>query len=289
MKVQIGWPCLLLLLAAGCAPTYPKSALRSARVVVPAVKAKVPGPCSIARDNNDNGKLNQWTAYSYDKKGQVGIAAEYDNPTGKPTLVTLNSYDGAGHLVKQVVKRGRARSILRYDYNGKGELTRMAVDENGDGNVDNVTRYAYDAAGNRVRSAFYLAGRSHPQSVTVFTYNPGGLLVQEATDVNNDGKMDRRILYSYDRAGNKVVEKTFWSGSPKPSMIAHYYYDKNHHRIRKTVDENGNGSIDRETDYKVDSFGNTYAKTDILWGKIISRERVYNDYSCWEAAKAKKK
>lgn len=265
MKGRVWNIGLVLLLAAGCAPSYPKPALMAAKVQVPQVQAKKAGPCSIGRDWNDDGKIDQWTAFTYNKAGKVAVEAQYSKLGGRPDLVTRSSYDGKGNLVREIRKTDAAKGQTDYAYDAKGHLVKMTVVEHG--RVQLVVDYDYNAVGQKVRETQFRGGSRQPASVILYRYNSKGELAETDTDSNGDGKIDRKTLTTYDARGNKTIEKIFWGDSKTPGLIAHYYYDEENNRIRKTVDENGDGKIDREILYKVDKYGNAYATTEKMQGK----------------------
>jgi antitoxin component YwqK of YwqJK toxin-antitoxin module len=134
-------------------------------------------------------------------------------------------------------------------YDGGGKLTRLLYDQNGDKKAD-----------------------------VVMLFYPNGKPRQVETDADFDGKIDRWQYYSE----KGVAEKEGYSraGAAKPDTWQ--YFDASGSIIRREIDDNGDGKVDRTENFQngrvaavgVDSDGDGRIERWQTWaaGRVVSEE-----------------
>jgi len=207
---------------------------------------------------------------SFNEKGQLArelllrgdtleleIAYEYDND-GR--LVSTQNLLNQQH--EQVVyKNGKVERILFMNSDGSrsleqiheyndDQLTRLGVDQDGDGINEQLIHLNYNADG-RV-SEFIVTGEN--QSKTSLTYEQDRLKERQE-DLDSDGEVDLVSTYQYDQQG-RLSTRTIESSAPQvESGISHFSYDGQGQKTRYTTDRSGDGVDDYIEVYRYNAFG----------------------------------
>lgn len=195
------------------------------------------------------------STYGYDGKGRItSLSHTTDDPTATRTL---NAYTWTWDSRDRITSSTNSfDGTTTYTYDNTDQLTgESRTDLN---NSTTSTSWAYDANGNRM---------SETVDASVFTYSTGA---------NNQTLSDGVHTYEYDAEGNRTKKKTIATGdyveytwdhanllalvSFKDSLgnltkSVSYQYDALGRRIGKSVEEDGNGSIDRSQGFVYDGAG----------------------------------
>jgi RHS repeat-associated protein len=140
--------------------------------------------------------------YGYYGDGTVSTVTlrDFHNPDGstRDLVVSSNTYDGAGNLVKQI--SGNGTVVTAYSVDALGRVDSVTVDPGG---LDRRTAYRYDAAGNVTR----VTVSGQPSNV------PWAVPTAAST-----------VDYTYDLAGRKTAETVNAAGST--SQVTRFGYDQ---------------------------------------------------------------
>ncbi|MFQ5656908.1 MAG: hypothetical protein ACE5G5_05160 [Candidatus Methylomirabilales bacterium] len=134
------------------------------------------------------------------------------NGDGKPDII--RTYDETGTLVRQGEDSRLDGRLDTWTFYEEGRAVRKESDTNGDGGID---LWAF--------------------------YDDTGDLVRTEADTDRDGHRDRVILYA---EGEKVEEQHYRPGLDLPRLIIRYAEGQ---PARKQEDTDGDGRIDRATEY----------------------------------------
>lgn len=203
------------------------------------------------------------TTYSYDEKGHLlkGEGA-YANEEG-PGYSEEHTYDKEGVLIRSETISEAGESVLTYEYNDKGQLTKRVGYTNG-ANVGGITQYAYDEQGNctlaetdsflGVDPAEYETMEPYHTSKTTYTYNEQGLCTKAEESLGENG------IYTY-----TVDYNTFHL----PTRFTHTDNDGYSSETVFEYDEQGR-CTKVDTDYDLAEF--TYGESDLPTSAIRTRD-----------------
>ena len=210
----------------------------------------------------------------YDAAGRFTSLARYESlTTANPIASTNFSYDTAGRLTSLqhagfTGGAAQSSSIAGYTYtwDAADRLTSMNSVRDG------LSTYAYDATSQ-------LTGADHTgQSDESFSYDANGNRISSSTTVASHNRIlnDGTSVYEYDAEGNRTSKtdiatgnKVEYSWNHANQLIAvvykpynntvtksvEYQYDALGRRIGKSVDDNGDSTMDRRATFVYDGAG----------------------------------
>ncbi|MCG8409240.1 MAG: putative Ig domain-containing protein [Phycisphaerales bacterium] len=185
----------------------------------------------------------------------------------------LFAYDDEGRLQRETKENG---DFLEYEYDFKGNRTKLTVTTNTDPPVVKVTDYEYDELNRLTKVIDYDGG--NPLE-TVYTYdevgnrktltNPTGVVTEHFYDDLNrltrvtikraDGTVLSDYQYTVGPAGNRIgVEEIDHTGQARNVT---WEYDALHRLERETIAYPADSSKDRTTTYTYDKVGNRLQMT----------------------------
>ena len=195
------------------------------------------------------------TNYVYDATGRIS------NLTHSFGTTTLAGYAWAWDAADRITSYTSVLDgSVTFGYDNTGQLTSEARTDLGSNTV--TTNYAFDANGNRTT-----VGQTASQTTVTSTYSTG---------TNNRTVSDGTFTYEYDAEGNRTKKTEISSSAEvlyvwnhanlltdviyKDSLGAttkavEYQYDGLGRRIGKSVDENGDGFMDRSQTFIYDGAG----------------------------------
>ena len=109
--------------------------------------------------NDNNVESNSITVYTYDDNCHLLTAAK----TGMDTTLTRYQYQNDTLYGEVRHRTGMQQTEISYQYDARGNVTRMKSDNNGEGksigeHIDMTYSYEYDAGGNWTKRIIYLSG-----------------------------------------------------------------------------------------------------------------------------------
>lgn len=237
-------------------------------------------------DNDGDGDVDIILPYVFNTRGdQINRFGPFGSSTSAPTVeysyddddnlieikldiadrVTSFTYDASGNQTSEVLRSISTGQLLNArfsEYDEKGSLTRLIVDNTGDGTINfSITyTYTYDENDN-ILSRISLDSRDN-QTETFFTYDDADNLVRET--FGSDGFVDRISTYTYDSAGN-LLREARTAGNGRLFSLTVYTYDDAGNRTSESVDFDGDGAFNRIT---------TTTYPDALAAPIAANDRI---------------
>jgi|GEM_PF-1562810 len=213
---------------------------------------------------------------TYDSVGRFTSIARYESLTTTNSVATSNYvYDNAGRLTSlQHVGQASSLSGYTYTWNAADQLTSMNSVRDGlttysydatsqltgadhTGQTDET--FSYDANGNRVSSvgqasslSTYTVGthnRILNDGTSTYTYDLEGNQLSK-TNITTGAKTE----YSWNHA-NQLAAVTFKTSANVVTKSVQYQYDALGRRIGKSVDDTGDGTMDRRESFIYDGAG----------------------------------
>ena len=216
---------------------------------------------------------------TYDSAGRFASIARYESLTTNDAVATSNYvYDNAGRLTSlQHVAQSSSIAGYAYTWDAADRLTSMTSV------IDGLTSYSYDATSQ-------LTGADHTgQTDETFAYDANGNRTNVArvsdagsssssfiTGTHNHILNDGTSTYTYDLEGNQTSKTNIATGTKTEYTWNHanqltavtfktsgnvvtksvaYQYDALGRRIGKSVDDNGDGTMDRRESFVYDGAG----------------------------------
>ncbi|MBX2796166.1 MAG: hypothetical protein KTR31_00815 [Myxococcales bacterium] len=214
------------------------------------------------RDFRDDGRLEAFTDYAYDARGNRTLMAE--------------DYDGDG-----VVNR---RQIWAYD-DGDRELS-YTRDDDDDGTPEYVRVRTYTKEGHPLTRDEDADGDGVFEEQRAYTTDDDGLIVAYVDDIDDDGKPDHAYAVTYDEQGREIlIEGRDIAKKTLIYRLSSTYTPvkgtKGHERWEASVDITGDGNANQRFDYIYDAEGNIIeAHQDTLGVGVFDRnwyELTYDD------------
>ena len=198
------------------------------------------------------------TAYSWDGAGRL---TNLDHTKGTTNLANYSwTFDSANRVTQFSSPDGTSD----YTYDSTGQLTgathSFQTDES----------YAFDANGNRTNTGYQTGTNNQLLSDGTYDYlyDAEGNRTKK-TDISTGDWVE----YSWDHR-NRLTNLTFKDSQGAVTKTAEYTYDVSNRRIAKSVDENGDGSIDRAERYIYDRSGKSDPATGVPLDDIVL---IYED------------
>ena len=189
--------------------------------------------------------LNPVATTDYATYDGIGRLAEFSHAYGLTTLDYSYLYDAAGRIWQITIPDG----TVGYFHDATGQLT--AVNYDGDWIQDES--FGYDAGGNR-ESADGLtyatgdANRLASDGTFAYLHDNEGNRTARFVDANANGLLDAGDTditeYQWDHRNRlvRVTDRAAYGGAA--TQVVEYTYDYLDRRIRKTVDADGDGTVD---------------------------------------------
>jgi len=202
--------------------------------------------------------------FGYDANGQYAFILRYADLAGSDLVATSDyTYDDAGRLTDLVHAQGTttlADYSWTYDTNGRLTATSspdgtssFTYDATGqltaaDHSYQTDESYAYDATGNRTGGGYTTDGNNHITSDGTYDY-----------DYDAEGNRTRKteiatgdyVTYTWDHR-NRLTDVAFFDDTDTLLKSVHYTYDAFDRLIAKSVDDDGDTTIDRGQSFVYD-------------------------------------
>ncbi len=199
-----------------------------------------------------NGVAN--SSFAYDNAGRLTSLQHVGYASSLPASTSLSGYSYTWDAADRLTSMNSVRDgLTSYSYDATSQLT--SADHTGQ--TDET--FAYDANGNRVSSvgwAFspssYTTGpqnRTLSDGTSTFTYDLEGNQTSK-TNITTAAKTE----YTWNHA-NQLTAVTFKTSTNVVTKSVQYQYDALGRRIGKSVDDNGNGTMDRRESFIYDGAG----------------------------------
>ena len=186
------------------------------------------------------------------------VHEEDDDADGAPDSMTQNEYDSAGFLVRRVrdsdIGESLSRRVETREIGPRGELERVAVDQDDDGVPDIEFVYQHDQNAEMVGYQ-EIDGSGVPVFALEVELNEFGDEVLERHDFAADGTIDRVIAREFDERGNKIRRSTDVDADGTEDSIDTFTYDENDHLLLEERDTDGDGSPDQIRNFVYDAEG----------------------------------
>ena len=154
----------------------------------------------------------------------------------------ISEYNVKGQKIKELLFSGDdCYGVFAYEYDEKGNITKVTYDEGNDGKIERIETLEYDENGNRTKH-INTNGDGKIIYVNTVEYDEKGNKIKDTVDFNGDGKVDTSYYYEYDEKGNEIKMTVDDNGDGKPDFIGVKEYDANGKRTRVTSYD-GNGKI----------------------------------------------
>ena len=162
------------------------------------------------------------------------VVSQYDS--GDVNLSSQSKYSASNALIEKVDYKyqndrletkttidgmGSFRSLVRYQYNDRGQIIREIVEDK-DGKPVTSNIYNYDADGNRISRVINDAAGAK-LAETTFVFNNGQLVSTETRDAG--GKLTGSSESTFDNAGNRITERVFNSSGEVIRIIESSWLD----------------------------------------------------------------
>lgn len=247
----------------------------------------------VETDNNGDGRLPELVRTQYAADGQVSSTDFRSGDTvdtgtfchtewtgeQRTALVCAGSssyrYDYAyedGLLVEQTYDAARDGVLDKrwvYTYNGDGQPTEIAVDDDVDGTPDALQTLAYDGD-HLVEETWDYTLNGTADYVRTLTWD-GELLTQEVVDTNGDGTPDRTHTWTYNAWGQPLSLESDTTGDGAVDTTQHWTYAGC--ALDSSFETNLAGERERVT-YTFDDQGRELFRIED-WGDDGELDRIY--------------
>jgi RHS repeat-associated protein len=219
-----------------------------------------------AEQSGGNAVSDKRVDFAYNALGQWSSITRYASlSTAELVAMTSYGYDLANRLTSIAHQDNTPATFAGYDYTYDAANRITSIDSH----LDGLSEFTYD-------NAAQLTDADHAsQTDESYTYDDNGNRTggDYDTDPNNLTVEDSDYTYAYDDEGNRVVRTdkttgdyvqytwdhrnrltliTFKNSSNATTKRVGYEYDAFDRRVRKRVDDNGNGTWDRGEQYVYD-------------------------------------
>ena len=187
------------------------------------------------------GSVVAHTTYTYDGVGRVETIEHEMYGTSTTTSTTTYTYDAGGRLETEE----HEGTTVTYTHDDRNQLT-----------ADGTNTFTYDATGNR-NNGSYTTGTGNQltdDGVYTYTYDAEGNLTKKSKGDNLE-----TWTYEYDHR-NQMTQAQKWDKDPDENvdetlqLQADYKYDVYGNRIEKTVDDDGDTTVDTTERYALDGW-----------------------------------
>jgi RHS repeat-associated protein len=190
----------------------------------------------LVRDTDAMGRRTEYAYYGDGLQKSVTLKG-FHNPDGSTRDFVLESdtYDGAGHLARQVT--GNGKRVTQYAIGRTGQVATTIVDPGG---LNRRTDFTYDLGGNVTRTATSGNASNVPwpvaasSNVVDFTYDLAGNLIKET---QTSGTTTLVTTHAYDQRGLPVSTtdpRGNLTGADPAAYTTSYDYDELGRRVRTT-------------------------------------------------------
>ena len=185
----------------------------------------------LASDTDAMGRRLEYRYYGDDLLQKVTLVNYRDPATGatREHVIEENTYNGAGHLTKQVA--GNGTRVTNHVVDRAGKVTQTVQDPGG---INRTSTFTHDLNGNVLTISSTGKGsnipgfETQPTDLVTYTYDDAGNVLTEKTTA---GTQSRTTTYTYDDRGSRLTEK-----DPR-GLTTEYAYDEAGRVVRTTAPE----------------------------------------------------
>ena len=183
------------------------------------------------------------TTYSFDQANRLTSLTHTRAVTGSPDPVTLAAYTWTFDASSRITNATTPDGTATYSYDNNGQLTVA------DHSIETDESFSYDANGNRTMSGYTTGtnNRLTSDGTSNYTYDSEGNRTRK-TNISTGDYVD----YAWDHR-NRLTSVTFKTSADVTTKKIEYTYDTLNRRLSKSVDDNGNGTLDRAEYFVYDS------------------------------------
>ena len=168
------------------------------------------------------------------------------------------TYDADGYMAAYVYDFRGSIGTATYDWDDRGNMLEMAVDQGNDGTIDQLTRQAFDDRNHRVLYAVYAGETVLPGAETrTYTYNDDGTETMYLYWDDSWSVLVARYDTSFDGRGNPVAVDVDYEDDGIVDMrrTTTYNYDSAGNALTVELDDQDDGIVDNVRTYTYDSGG----------------------------------
>ena len=185
--------------------------------------------------------------YTYDLAGQLTALDHHQGTTDLENYTW--TYDQAGNMTASTSSLDGAVS---YSNDATGQLTGADYD------YQTNESYTYDATGNRTNTGYTTGtgNRLLSDGTYTYTYNAEGNRTAKFIDTNADGVLDSGdtdvTTYTWDYRDRLTEVDHFAAYGDQADQVVKYTYDYANRLVGRSLDANGDGTVDSSTAYVYD-------------------------------------
>ncbi|MEH6581427.1 MAG: hypothetical protein V7754_05775 [Halioglobus sp.] len=211
------------------------------------------------------------TAYTIAREYNAAGVLAADTLTGSnPELgyhIVKHRYDAHGNVVHydgRLMQYGtdseeqRTISKYQYEYDSRGNITKIWTDEDGNGRPDLIESHSYDQHDARVLTEWDYDANGSVDDVQrwpyEYEYDASGNIVSRTIELNGDDDPEEITSYSYYKNGN-VSEQHLSSREVGEHEMTTWQYDASGKLLRKESDYGGEAGPDKTIAYGYDACG----------------------------------
>lgn len=156
------------------------------------------------------------TTYAYDITVSGGVS---NTTTAANGVVSTSFFDRSGRKTRETVKNpnNSSESVnTSYTYDAHGQVTSVTR------NDGSIIRYEYDQVGNVTREEYYASGAATAEMVTVYAYSEAGGYLTSVSQTMSGNTIT--TAYSYDSIG-RVIQQRQETGTNEGCLIVNYQYN----------------------------------------------------------------
>ena len=217
------------------------------------------GNCLKMISYGDNGNIEYWHEYTYDKDGILNSVTSFDangNQTSHLDLISTDDYRvsygynvGTGIVTKEEIyidNNGRDQKVISYDE---------------DGNIESYTEFEYAGNSDNVISAKRYDNNYAIKNIWEYAYDNEGREIEEHKieyDDNGSITYESYVITEYDSEGRVTKEAYLDSNRNVEGYTTSEYSDNV--KVKYTYD--GDGNLREKAEFKYDDNGNWLSTTE---------------------------